>query len=108
MHLFFCISFPSPDSLAGSSEQPPNIQNGDHSDAAREGKEKEARKKGSQEDGDTAGPSRVQEEAGERSRHRVQVRVFLIFVFMTHLKTSNVFCFISKTQIPFKAFKIPL
>ncbi len=71
---------PSPDSLADSLEQPPaqtDRQNGGHSDAAREGKEQEAKRKGSQEDSSTAGPSRGREEGGERSQHKVQVRVVL-------------------------------
>lgn len=71
---------PSPDSLADSLEQPPaqaDRQNGGHSDAAREAKEKEAKRKGSQEDSSTAGPSRGREEGGERSQHKVQVRVAL-------------------------------
>ncbi|KAI3365504.1 hypothetical protein L3Q82_010580 [Scortum barcoo] len=66
----------SPDSLADSLEQPPaqtDRQNGDHSDAAREGKGKDATRKGSQqEDSSTAGPSRGREEGGERSQHKVQ------------------------------------
>lgn len=65
---------PSPDSLADSLEQG-DIQNGDHSEAAREGKE--AKQKGSQEGSSTAGPSRGQDEGGDRSQHRVQVRVCL-------------------------------
>ncbi|XP_041818033.1 ankyrin-3-like isoform X3 [Chelmon rostratus] len=66
----------SPDSLADSLEQPPaqtNSQNG--ADKAREGKEKETKRKGSQEDSSTAGPSRGQEEGGERSQHKVQASV---------------------------------
>ncbi|XP_041671229.1 ankyrin-3-like isoform X5 [Cheilinus undulatus] len=65
----------SPDSLADSLEQPPaqaEKQNGGHSEASREGKEKEAKRKGYQEDSSTAGPSRGQEEGGERSQHKVQ------------------------------------
>ncbi|XP_074519700.1 uncharacterized protein LOC141785328 isoform X34 [Halichoeres trimaculatus] len=65
----------SPDSLADSLEQPPaqvEKQNGGLSEAAREGKEKEAKRKGSQEDSSTAGPSRGREEGGERSQHKVQ------------------------------------
>ncbi|XP_059180383.1 ankyrin-3-like isoform X2 [Centropristis striata] len=65
----------SPDSLADSLEQPPtrtDKQNGGHIDTAREGKEKEAKKKGSQEDSSTAGPSKGREEGGERSQHKVQ------------------------------------
>lgn len=66
----------SPDSLADPLDQPPDIQNGDHSDAGRDGKE--TKKKGSQEDGSTAGASRVREEGGERSQHRVQVSVCVL------------------------------
>lgn len=65
----------SPDSLADSLEQPPaqaGRLNGGHGEAAREGKEKEAKKKGSPEDSSTAGPSRGREEGGERSQHKVQ------------------------------------
>ncbi|KAK5881569.1 hypothetical protein CesoFtcFv8_022350 [Champsocephalus esox] len=65
----------SPDSLADSLEQPPakaNRQNGGHIDTVRDGKEKEAKRKGSQEDSSTAGPSGGQEEGGERSQHKVQ------------------------------------
>ncbi|XP_074475192.1 ankyrin-1-like isoform X3 [Sebastes fasciatus] len=67
----------SPDSLADSLEQPAAAQtdrhNGGHIDAAREGKEKESKRKGSQEDSSTAGPSRGrEEEGGERSQHKVQ------------------------------------
>nr|XP_046232773.1 ankyrin-3-like isoform X6 [Scatophagus argus] len=57
----------SPDSLADSLEQPPaqaDRHNGDRSD--------EAKKKGSQEDSSTAGPSRGHEDGGERSQHKVQ------------------------------------
>lgn len=60
----------SPDSLADSPERP-DIQNGEHGGAAQEGKE--AKKKKSQEDSSTAGPSRGREEGGELSQHRVQV-----------------------------------
>ncbi|KAG8008768.1 Ankyrin-3, partial [Nibea albiflora] len=66
----------SPDSLADSLEQPPaqaDRQNGGHhTDATREAKEKEAKRKGSQEDSSTAGPSKGREEGGERSQHKVQ------------------------------------
>uniref|UniRef100_A0A3B4UA26 Ankyrin 3 n=1 Tax=Seriola dumerili TaxID=41447 RepID=A0A3B4UA26_SERDU len=65
----------SPESLADSMEQPQaqaDRQNGGQTDAAREGKEKEAKKKGSQEDSSTAGPSRGREEGGDRSQHKVQ------------------------------------
>ncbi|XP_047464443.1 ankyrin-3-like isoform X41 [Mugil cephalus] len=61
----------SPDSLADSLEQPP-AQNGGHTEAAGEGKAKEAKKK---EDSSTAGPSRGREEGGDRSQHKVQGRV---------------------------------
>ncbi|XP_063749376.1 ankyrin-3 isoform X11 [Eleginops maclovinus] len=65
----------SPDSLADSLEQPPAKavrQNGGHIDAAREGKENQAKRKGSQEDSSTAGPSGGREEGGEKSQHKVQ------------------------------------
>ncbi|XP_027144812.1 ankyrin-3-like isoform X3 [Larimichthys crocea] len=66
----------SPDSLVDSLEQPPpqaDRQNGGHHiDATREAKEKEAKRKGSQEDSSTAGPSKGREEGGERSQHKVQ------------------------------------
>ncbi|TKS89498.1 Ankyrin-3 [Collichthys lucidus] len=66
----------SPDSLADSLEQPPpqaERQNGGHHiDATREAKEKEAKRKGSQGDSSTAGPSKGREEGGERSQHKVQ------------------------------------
>ncbi|KAM6898672.1 ankyrin-1-like isoform 2-T2 [Lycodopsis pacificus] len=68
----------SPDSLADSWEQPPaqtGRQNGGHVDAAIEEKEKEAKRKGSQEDSSTAGPSRGRQEGGERSQHKVQESV---------------------------------
>ncbi|XP_069373738.1 ankyrin-3-like isoform X8 [Paralichthys olivaceus] len=61
----------SPDSLADSLEQPPPPtirQNGGQSDV----KGKEAKRKGSQEDSSTAGPSRGRDEAGDRSQHKVQ------------------------------------
>ncbi|XP_062298019.1 ankyrin-3-like isoform X1 [Scomber scombrus] len=65
----------SPDSLADVPAQT-HKQNGGHTDAAREEKEKESKRKGSQEDSSTAGPSRGQEnkkeEGGERSQHKVQ------------------------------------
>lgn len=70
----------SPDSLADSLEQPPakaNRLNGGHIDTVRDGKEKEAKRKGSQEDSSTAGPSGGREEGGEGSQHKVQVRVAL-------------------------------
>lgn len=57
----------SPDSLADSLEQPP-AQNGGHTEAGKEKKE---------EDSSTAGPSRGREEGGDRSQHKVQVRVVL-------------------------------
>ncbi|XP_034426421.1 ankyrin-3-like isoform X8 [Hippoglossus hippoglossus] len=62
----------SPDSLADSLEQPPpptTRQNGGQSGAAREAKDKEAKRK---EDSSTAGPSRGRDEAGDRSQHKVQ------------------------------------
>ncbi|XP_044035115.1 ankyrin-3-like isoform X43 [Siniperca chuatsi] len=65
----------SPDSLADSLEQPPaqtDRQNGGHGDETREGKEKENKRKGPQEDSSTVGPSRGREEGGERSQHKVQ------------------------------------
>ncbi|XP_070707513.1 ankyrin-3-like [Pempheris klunzingeri] len=68
----------SPDSLADSLEQPPaqtDRHNGGHGDLAREAKETTDKRKGSQEDSSTAGPSRGREEAGERSQHKVQGRV---------------------------------
>lgn len=65
---------PSPDSLADSLEQG-DRQNGDHSEAAREGKE--VKQKGSQEGSSTAGPSRGRNEGGDLSQRRVQVRVCL-------------------------------
>uniref|UniRef100_A0A4W6CAM5 Ankyrin 3 n=1 Tax=Lates calcarifer TaxID=8187 RepID=A0A4W6CAM5_LATCA len=68
------------ETLADSLEQPPaqtSRLNGGHTDTAREGKAKEARKKGSQEDSSTAGPSRGREEGGDRSQHKVQVRLIL-------------------------------
>ncbi|XP_026170833.1 ankyrin-3-like isoform X8 [Mastacembelus armatus] len=63
----------SPDSLPDSLEQPPaqtDRQNGGHTGADREGREKEATREGSQEDS-TAGPSRGRE-GGSRSQHKVQ------------------------------------
>ncbi|XP_047194219.1 ankyrin-3 [Hippoglossus stenolepis] len=62
----------SPDSLADSLEQPlppTTRQNGGQSGAAREAKDKEAKRK---EDSSTAGPSRGRDEAGDRSQHKVQ------------------------------------
>lgn len=56
---------PSPDSLADSLEQPP----------AQSDRQNGGQRKGSQEDSSTAGPSREQEEGGDRSQHKVQVRV---------------------------------
>ncbi|XP_042253937.1 ankyrin-3-like isoform X23 [Thunnus maccoyii] len=65
----------SPDSLADSPAQT-HKQNGGHTDVAREEKEKEAKRKGSQEDSSTAGPSKgledKREEGGDRSQHKVQ------------------------------------
>lgn len=69
----------SPDCLA-SLEQPPaqtDRKNGGHIDAASEGKEKEGKRKASQGDSSTAGPSRGREDGGEKSQHKVQVRVTL-------------------------------
>ncbi|GLD72701.1 ankyrin-3-like isoform X1 [Lates japonicus] len=77
----------SPDSLADSLEQPPaqtSRLNGGHTDAAREGKAKEARKKGFQEDSSTAGPSRGRgregsvrpEESGSDEETTVTTRVY--------------------------------
>ncbi|XP_078146817.1 uncharacterized protein LOC139914419 [Centroberyx gerrardi] len=60
----------SPDSLADSAERAEvqtDRQNGGHADPAREGKEKEAKRKGSQEDSSTAGPS-----GGREDEHKVQ------------------------------------
>ncbi|CAI5658260.1 unnamed protein product [Oreochromis niloticus] len=65
----------SPDSLADSLEEPQvqtNEQNGGHTESAREGMEKEPRRKESQEDSSTAGPSRGDEEGGNKSQHKVQ------------------------------------
>ncbi|XP_025765400.1 ankyrin-3 isoform X10 [Oreochromis niloticus] len=65
----------SPDSLADSLEEPQvqtNKQNGGHTESAREGMEKEPRRKESQEDSSTAGPSRGDEEGGNKSQHKVQ------------------------------------
>ncbi|XP_067344788.1 ankyrin-3-like isoform X35 [Channa argus] len=65
----------SPDSLADSPEQPltqADKQNGRHTDAARDGKEKEAERKGSQGDSSTVGSSRAREEERDRSQHKVQ------------------------------------
>ncbi|XP_035853462.1 ankyrin-3-like isoform X11 [Sander lucioperca] len=64
----------SPDCLA-SLEQPPaqtDRKNGGHIDAASEGKEKEGKRKASQGDSSTAGPSRGREDGGEKSQHKVQ------------------------------------
>ncbi|XP_026206973.1 ankyrin-3-like isoform X8 [Anabas testudineus] len=52
----------SPDSLADSLEQPP----------AQSDRQNGGQRKGSQEDSSTAGPSREQEEGGDRSQHKVQ------------------------------------
>lgn len=72
----------SPDSLADSLDQPPvkaDRQNGGRSDAVREKKDKEPKKKGSQEDNSTVGPSKGREDKTDngRSQHKVQVRVGL-------------------------------
>ncbi|XP_029977233.1 ankyrin-3-like isoform X29 [Sphaeramia orbicularis] len=67
----------SPDSLADSLEQPPtktDRQNGGHTHAARNGKD-DTKRKGSQEDSSTAGPSKGRDEKaenGDRSQHKVQ------------------------------------
>ncbi|XP_076008051.1 uncharacterized protein LOC143002019 isoform X3 [Genypterus blacodes] len=60
----------SPDSPSHSLERSQRL-NGGHAEAAREGKEKEAKRKGSLEDSSTAGPSRRQED-GDRSHHKFQ------------------------------------
>ena len=80
-HLYWFPSL-SPNTLHESLQQPAaqtDIQNGDLGDAAREGKQKEAKKKRSQEDVRTVGPSRGQEEGGDRSQHRVQVSFCVLF-----------------------------
>ncbi|XP_054860239.1 ankyrin-3-like isoform X28 [Amphiprion ocellaris] len=59
----------SPDSLVDSLEQPP-AQNGGHAEASGDGKKKE-----SQEDSSTAGPSKGREDGGDRSQHKVQGRL---------------------------------
>uniref|UniRef100_A0A665V9E1 Ankyrin 3 n=1 Tax=Echeneis naucrates TaxID=173247 RepID=A0A665V9E1_ECHNA len=71
------IFFPprSPETLTHSPEQ-----NGVQTAASREGKDKEAKKRGSQEDGSTAGPSRGREEGGSSSQHKAQVRVYSTFM----------------------------
>ncbi|KAF0025710.1 hypothetical protein F2P81_022591 [Scophthalmus maximus] len=62
----------SPDSLEQPLAQAAR-QNGGQSDAAREGKEEEAKRKGSsQEESGTAGPSRAREEGADRSQHKGQ------------------------------------
>uniref|UniRef100_A0A673B242 Ankyrin 3 n=1 Tax=Sphaeramia orbicularis TaxID=375764 RepID=A0A673B242_9TELE len=64
--------------LADSLEQPPtktDRQNGGHTHAARNGKD-DTKRKGSQEDSSTAGPSKGRDEKaenGDRSQHKVQV-----------------------------------
>lgn len=68
----------SPDSLADSLEEPQvqtNKQNGGQTEAAREGMEKVPRRKESQEDSSTAGPSRGDKDGGNRSQHKVQVGI---------------------------------
>ncbi|XP_058476382.1 ankyrin-3-like isoform X34 [Solea solea] len=68
----------SPESLADSLEQPPtrsNGRNGGHTQAARERKEKDAKRKESQEDSSSPGPSRGHEERVDRSQHKVQESV---------------------------------
>ncbi|KAM7370484.1 hypothetical protein PAMP_010030 [Pampus punctatissimus] len=65
----------SPDSLADSLENPPaqtHKQNGGHPDATSEGKEKEAKRKGSQEDSSTARASRGEEDRSDRPQHEIQ------------------------------------
>ncbi|KAG7507268.1 ankyrin-3 isoform X20 [Solea senegalensis] len=65
----------SPESLADSLEQPPtrsNGRNGGQTQAARERKEKDAKRKESQEDSSSPGPSRGHEERVDRSQHKVQ------------------------------------
>uniref|UniRef100_A0A3Q1EFS7 Ankyrin 3 n=1 Tax=Acanthochromis polyacanthus TaxID=80966 RepID=A0A3Q1EFS7_9TELE len=57
-----------PDSLVDSLEQTP-AQNGGHTEASGDRKKKE-----SQEDSSTAGPSKGREDGGDRSQHKVQVR----------------------------------
>ncbi|XP_035998035.1 ankyrin-3-like isoform X10 [Fundulus heteroclitus] len=61
----------SPDSPADSLEQPP-AQNGGHAELGREGREKEAKRKGTEEDSRTAGPSRGREDVGDKTQHKVQ------------------------------------
>ncbi|KAM4526008.1 ankyrin-3-like isoform 3-T3 [Fundulus diaphanus] len=61
----------SPDSPADSLEQPP-AQNGGHTELGRDGKEKEAKRKGTEEDSRTAGPSRGREDVGDKNQHKVQ------------------------------------
>ncbi|KAM3842595.1 uncharacterized protein ACN63O_022291 [Diretmus argenteus] len=55
---------------------PADRRNGGHADPAREGKEKESKRKGSPEGGSTAGPSggweEEKEEGGDQSQHNVQ------------------------------------
>ncbi|XP_029933551.1 ankyrin-3-like isoform X3 [Myripristis murdjan] len=69
----------SPDSLADSPEKAETQterQNGAHAEPSREGKEMEDKRKGSQEDSSTAGPSRgredKREEGDDRSQHKAQ------------------------------------
>ncbi|XP_078134780.1 ankyrin-1-like isoform X19 [Sander vitreus] len=64
----------SPDCLASLEQSlaQTDRKNGGHIDAASEGKEKEAKRKGSQGDSSTAGPSREREDGGEKSQHKVQ------------------------------------
>lgn len=81
----------SPDTLDESLQQPAaqtDMQNGDLGDAAREGKEKEAKKKRSQEDVRTVGPSRGRE-GGDRSQHRVQVSLRVLCFLDIFLKSST-------------------
>ncbi|XP_024913766.1 ankyrin-3 isoform X14 [Cynoglossus semilaevis] len=65
----------SPESLADSLEQPStqnNGQNGCPAELIRDGKEKETKRKGSQEDNVTAGSSKGRKEGGERSQDKTQ------------------------------------
>lgn len=71
-----------PDSPSDSLERSERL-NGGQAEAAKEGKEKEAKRRGSQEDSSTAGPSRGQEdkrqEGGDKSQHKVQVSLYISF-----------------------------
>lgn len=61
----------SPDSPADSLEQP-SAQNGGHTEPTRDGKGKETKRKETEEDSRTAGPSRGQEDVGDKFQHKVQ------------------------------------